>query len=53
MVLAMAKAYTMVPPEQRADTPIFVHNLAAAGAVDIRGPGTVCLRSSGDIEATG
>ena len=38
MVLAVAKAYAMVAPEERADTAIFVHNFAAAGAVYIIGP---------------
>ena len=37
-VPAVAKAHAMVPPEQRADTAIFAHNFAAAGAVDIIGP---------------
>jgi hypothetical protein len=38
MVQAVAKAYAMVAPEDRADTAIFAHNFAAAGAIDIIGP---------------
>ena len=38
MVRAVAKAYAMVSPEERADTAIFAHNFAAAGAIDILGP---------------
>ena len=38
MVQAVAKAYAMVPPDERADTAIFANNFAAAGAIDIIGP---------------
>ena len=38
MVQAVAKAYAMVPPEERADTAIFANDFAAAGAIDIIGP---------------
>jgi hypothetical protein len=38
MVQAVAKAYAMVPPEERADTAIFANDFAAAGAIDILGP---------------
>ena len=38
MVEAVAKAYAMVPPEQRADTAIFANDFAVAGAIDIIGP---------------
>ncbi len=38
MVQAVAKAYAMVAPEERADTAIFAHDFAAAGAIDIIGP---------------
>jgi hypothetical protein len=35
IVPAVAKAYEMVPPQQRAHTAIFAHNFPSAGAVDI------------------
>ena len=38
MVQAVAKAYALVPPEERADTAIFANDFAAAGAIDIIGP---------------
>lgn len=38
MVQAVAKSYAMLPAEERADTAIFAHNFAAAGAIDIIGP---------------
>lgn len=38
MVQAVAKAYAMVPTEERADTAIFAQNFASAGAIDIIGP---------------
>ena len=38
MVQAVAKAYAMVPPEERPDTAIFANDFAAAGAIDIIGP---------------
>jgi hypothetical protein len=38
MVKAVAKAYAMVPPEERSDTAIFANDFAAGGAVDIIGP---------------
>jgi hypothetical protein len=38
MVAAAAKAYAMVPPEERADTAIFANDFAEGGAVDLIGP---------------
>lgn len=38
MVAAVARAYASVPAEERADTAIFGHDFAEAGAVDIIGP---------------
>ena len=38
MVQAVAKAYAMVPADERADTAIFANDFAAAGAIDIIGP---------------
>ena len=38
MVVGVAKAYAMVPPEERADTAIFANDFAEGGAVDIIGP---------------
>src|SRR5215831_9518074 len=37
MVAGVAKAYAMVPPEERGDTAIFANDFAEAGAVDIIG----------------
>lgn len=38
MVKGVAQAYYSVPPAERADVGIFVHNFAAAGAIDLIGP---------------
>jgi len=38
MLGAVAKAYDSVPAEDRADTAIFAHSFAAAGAIDLMGP---------------
>jgi hypothetical protein len=38
MVRGVAKAYSSVPPEERADVAIFGNDFAAAGAIDLIGP---------------
>lgn len=38
MVRGVAKAYALVPREQRSDTAIFANDFAAAGAIDLIGP---------------